>query len=334
MQVPAGGGTVTVSTEGTTDTIGILYGPDGIEITRDLNAGGNFNFRISRQLSAGMYCVEVQGGSLTTIGAYRLRVAGAVSNIASPLVAAVLPSSRSVQVGTTATAFATIINTGQATVAGCRPTPPADLSVTFTFQTTDPATNQLIGTPNAPIDILAGTAQSFVLALTPTAAFAPSEALLNFTCATTVPATSITGLTTLLLTAAGTPVPDIVALAATLSNNGVVGIAGATGTGVFAVATVNVGTSGPITALADTGGVNLPVTLTLCETSPTTGSCVGPMATSVATQITANATPTFGVFVQGTGTVAFDPAQNRIFVRFMDAQGVTRGSTSVAVRTQ
>ena len=52
------------------------------------------------------------------------------------------------------------------------------------------------------------------------------------------------------------------------------------------------------------------------------------------TQINANATPTFGVFVAGTATVPFDPANNRIFVRFKDAGLVTRGATSVAVRTQ
>ena len=50
--------------------------------------------------------------------------------------------------------------------------------------------------------------------------------------------------------------------------------------------------------------------------------------------INANATPTFGIFVQSNGTVPFDPAANRIFVRFKDGDNVTRGSTSVAVRTQ
>jgi hypothetical protein len=48
------------------------------------------------------------------------------------------------------------------------------------------------------------------------------------------------------------------------------------------------------------------------------------------TRKNANATPTLGILVQGNGTVPFDPAANRIFVRFKDDGGVTHGSTSVA----
>ena len=78
----------------------------------------------------------------------------------------------------------------------------------------------------------------------------------------------------------------------------------------------------------------LPMNLTLCQTNPTTGACLALPASSVTTTINANATPIFGIFVQGSGNVPFNPATNRIFVRFKDAGAVTRGSTSVAVRTQ
>ena len=64
------------------------------------------------------------------------------------------------------------------------------------------------------------------------------------------------------------------------------------------------------------------------------GACISAVGPSVATTIAANATPTFAIFVQGSGTVPFDPADNRIFVRFLDANNITRGSTSVAVQTQ
>jgi hypothetical protein len=249
------------------------------------------------------------------------------------LVAAVLPSSRSVQVGATATAFAAIINAGSDTAIICAPTLITSLPATFAYQTTDPATNQIIGSPNTPVNVGAGATQSFVVALTPTAPIAPTDVQFSFDCANSDPAPINVGLNTLLLSASATPVPDIVALAATLTNDGIVNIPGTNGTGAFAVATVNVGVSGSITALADTGGASLPVNISICQTNPGTGACLASPASTVPTTINANATPTFAVFVQGSGNVSFDPAANRIFVRFSSG-GVTRGSTSVAVRTQ
>jgi hypothetical protein len=256
----------------------------------------------------------------------------------SPLLAAVLPSSRSVQVGTPATAFATIINTGTSTATGCQIAPGTTLPADFAFQTTDPATNVVTGTVNTPVDIPANNgAQTFVFAFTPTAAIPATDVPLNFFCANAMAAPVVSGLNTLLLSASTAPVPDVVALSATLKNDGIVHIPGTTGTGVFAVATVNLGAGGTITVSADTGVVALPVAIALCQTNPSTGQCVNPTVPTtspVVTTINANETPTFGFFVTGTSTVAFAPATSRIFVRFKDAGAVTRGSTSVAVQTQ
>jgi hypothetical protein len=76
------------------------------------------------------------------------------------------------------------------------------------------------------------------------------------------------------------------------------------------------------------------VAINLCETNPATGQCISAIGPTVITTINADATPTFGIFVTGDGNVPFDPAANRIFVRFKDSGNITRGSTSVAVRTQ
>jgi hypothetical protein len=269
--------------------------------------------------------------------------ADALTAVQSPLlgpnpVAAVLPSSRSVQVGATAVVFGAIINAGFITAVGCGVAPTTSIPATFVFQTTDPATNQVTGTPNAPVNITGRAVQTYVLAFTPTAPFVPTDVRLSFNCGNSNPAPVNVGLNTVLLSASATPVPDVMAIGATLTGDGIVNIPGTTGTGVFAVATVNFGVGSSITVSADTGGIPLPISIQLCETNPATGQCVNPPVQStspVIANIGANATPTFGIFVVGTGrAVPFDPAANRIFVRFKDAGGVTRGSTSVAVRTQ
>jgi hypothetical protein len=78
----------------------------------------------------------------------------------------------------------------------------------------------------------------------------------------------------------------------------------------------------------------LPVNIFICQTDPQTSACFLSPESSVNTMIGSNETPTFGVFVAAAGDISFAPETNRIFVRFKDTDNVTRGSTSVAVRTQ
>ena len=203
----------------------------------------------------------------------------------------------------------------------------------FNDQTTDPNTNALTGTVNTPVDIPGGGTQTSVIAMTPTVAFAPADLGFNFGGENTARVEKLRGLNTLRLSASNTPVPDIVALGATIGNTGIVNIPGNTGTGVFGVATVNVGVAGLITVSAETGGVNLPVNVTLCETDPATAACISPIGATVTTQIAGGATPTFTAFVTAAGLVPFDPSLNRISIVFKDVLGIVRGATSVAART-
>jgi hypothetical protein len=253
---------------------------------------------------------------------------------ASSLAAAILPVSRSVRVNATATAFATIINGGNTLATGCGISRTTNIPASFEFQATDPRDNHAIGAPNAPVDIPGRSVQTFIISLTPSAPIQPTDVALNFDCSNTQPAPATVGLNTLLLSASTAPVPDIVALAATLANDGIVNVPGENGMGLFGVATSNVGARGTITATADTGGAALPVTLSICQTIPTNGTCLSPAGPSVTLDIEAAGTPTFVVFVAGHGNIPFDPASNRVFVRFTDGANVTRGATSTAVRTQ
>jgi virginiamycin B lyase len=324
----------------------ITSSPSGISCNATCNASFDPNTMVTLTASAasGSTFTGWSGGGCVGVGICQVTLAQAktinasfVGNTSSDitLVSALLPTSRSVQVGTAATFFGTMINASTDTAgANCTVAPTTNVPANFSFQTTDPATNATAGTPNTPVTIQPGAAQSFVLAFTPSAAFIPTDIAFSFTCTNANAAASNKGLNTLLLSASTTPVPDVIALVATASNDGIVNIPGTTGTGAFAVATANVGASGTITAAANAGAANLPVTITICQTNPTSGQCLNPPSPSAQTLVNAGTTPTFAVFIAGKGNVPFQPAANRIFVQFQDAGGSIRGSTSVAVRTQ
>jgi hypothetical protein len=197
-------------------------------------------------------------------------VQNSTTNIA--LLSSVLPISRSAQAGltppVTVTAFATIINTGPGTATTCSIMPATMVPATFVFQTTDPKTNALTGTANTPVDIPQGGSQSFVIAFTPTAAFPPDRRRAQLRLRQCQSGASGCRAEHDPAVGVDTPVPDVVALAAS-PVPGYVEIPGNTGTGVFSVATVNLGAGASITVTGDTGTANVPVSIMVCQTNST-----------------------------------------------------------------
>ena len=181
--------------------------------------------------------------------------------------------------------------------------------------------------------IAPGAAQSFVFGITPSAELSAAEVALQFQCASAPEAASVVGLNTLLFSASSAPVPDLIALVATTTNNGVMELGG--NTGFFAAATINVGSAATITVQADVGGANLPMTLSLCQTDPETSVCINPAVPStepVTVEIVDGGSPTFAVFATASGSIPLDPARSRVFLLFSDELGEVRGATSVAVQ--
>jgi len=257
-------------------------------------------------------------------------VAPAVSS-APALAAAVLPGSRAVETGTPATIFATLLNISTTALQGCSVALPvsAPPGLTLDYQTTDPSTNLPTGQKDMPVGLAAGAGQSFLLTFNSMASFDQPGLPLVFACDGVPAAASIAGLDTVDLLYSAAPVADIIALAAT-ATPGVVEVPTG-GAAAFAVATDNAGTADMLRVSADSGATALPVTLALCQTAPATGTCLAPPAASLSLDIAAGATPTFSVFVTATGSIPFDPANSRLFVRFEDSSGILHGSTSVAV---
>ncbi|MBV1879300.1 MAG: hypothetical protein KUG79_16785 [Pseudomonadales bacterium] len=288
--------------------------------------------------NSGLHFIKVSG-SLGAVGQYNIAVSEASAeavDAAVVLVSAVLPASRSVQVDALATAFVTVINGGSNMANQCSISPADALPIDFYYQQTNAATNAAVGDRNSAVDIAAGAAQSFIIGITPNQSFDSTVLGLRYICDNSAAASSVTGLNTLRISASSTVIPDVVALVATIQSDGIVHIPGDTGTGVFSVASVNVGASGLLSVTVDTGSVDLPLALSLCQTNPATGVCINPTAPTsgtVSVNIDAGDTPTFGVFVTGRDNISLDPAGKRIFLRFTDSSDVIRGSTSVAVQT-
>jgi len=324
---------VSTATNSVTATITVGLLPDGLALTAD-----GSQIYVANTDSGTVSVISTASKTVTQtipVGSFPHGRSAFIGPAATPLAASILPGGRSVQLGSPATVFATILNTAARAVEGCRvalpDTAPAGLSLSY--QTTNPATNAPTGSPDTPATIAGNDGyQTFVLSFNATAALSVTAQPLDFECAGYLPAPATIGVNTIDLTVSSTPVPDIVALAATATNDGTVHVP-VGGAGAFAVATVNLGASANLTVSADTGAASLPISLSLCQTNPATGQCLAPPTSTVAYTATANGTPTFSIFVNDNGPIAFAPGTARIFVRFKDAAGASHGSTSVAVES-
>lgn len=267
------------------------------------------------------------------------------------VVSSVLPITRTVQTGSTATAFASIINPGSTgtTATGCGLRLAGASGAQFSYQTTTSA-NALTGTPNTTADIASGGVQNFLFSVTSAADFDDNvntpggfssgnnerDLFIEAFCSNRRSAEYRLGLNSLTFRSTAAAPTDIVALASTLPANPGYVVVPTTGNfvGVFSVAISNVGVSGSVTVTADTGSQTLAVNeIEICQTDPGTGACTTTRENSQTLTVGANGTATFGIFVRGTGAaIANDPADNRVFVRFA-VGGQPVGATSVAVRT-
>ncbi len=299
---------------------GIVSGTS-ITLTAPSTAGGGI-------FSSWSGCNSASGTSCTVSMSSNKTVTVTYTIEGTQINAAILPYARAIPIGATATAFASVINSGNATATDCSIALPGAIPATFSYQTTN-AANALIGNPNTPVDIAPGATQGFVFGITPSQAMAATEIPLVFDCANTTPASSHPGLNTFILSAAATAPPDLLAVGATPSGDGVVRLPNRNGTGFFATAAVNIGSAGEMTVSADDGGRGLPLTLQVCETTPAGEWIV--CGNSLTRSVGADQTTYYSVFATGTGQpIAFDPANNRLFLRFA-ANGTTVGATNVAV---
>ena len=273
------------------------------------------------------------GGEYQLNATYLLPESGGPPSGVPLLVSSILPTSRSVEVGAGATAYATVLNAGLGAAESCTLTLGSEIPGILTSWQTNPATNAVIGPANPAVAIPVGGAATWAFQIVVEEELPPTDVELIFDCENSSPASVYPGINTLLLSASSTPTPDVVALALTATGDGVLAIDGPAGSGAFVTASINLGSSAVMDVTATASDANLPVDITICQSNPATAVCLAPPSSVASLTIGAGATPTFSIFATARGNIALDPANNRVYIEFRDAGGAIRGSTSVAVKT-
>ena len=298
--------------------------------------------------------LENTGLGITSSGVTkpRIRVDQALTALgggnATRIVAAVTPVARSTQFGTNpstgqpfyVTAFASVTNAGAANATGCTIAKPADgLPYTLIYAQRLPPNLTSLGPTNASFDLAPGDANAkhFLLVLTPSAAMSSNISIV-FDCTNTAPAPTYIGVNSFQLTATAAPTPDVIATVGTPNDGGIIAIA-PNGGRIVATAAMNIGQTATISARLSTtpiGGstINLPLTLGLCQTNPSTGVCLqSPTTLPINFTATKDAVNTFTAFINHSGAaIPWDPGTNRVYIQFFNGS-TPIGAASIAVYT-
>lgn len=249
---------------------------------------------------------------------------------AAPLRSAILPNNRSVTFGNWITAFATLVNPVSygRSVTDCRILPPADFSGEFHYQTTDPATNAVTGTPDTPVSLQPGGSQSFLLSFRSLRVESRSFDL-RFDCSneSTPPATFVNSFQ---VATTRTPQPDLIHIAVTPTGNGIMEVQ-RDRTRAFSVAVINAGGPGNV-------GITMQryhaTSMSFCETDPSNGACVSSRSNQLSVDFARGQIRTFTVFVAANrrGEIPFDPLNSRVGLHFLASGSGEAGTASVALR--
>lgn len=301
------------------------------EVASNDDADGYTTSAVTFTATAGTtYSIVVDGKTVDFFG--RVNLSWNKVGQGPNMLTAVLPTDRSVKVGEVATAFLTAINAGNETARNC------GIATTYpggafgiSYQTTD-ATNATTGSPNTPVDIPAGSAQSYVFAITPTVEMDGQQFGPRIVCENAPASHLYLDLNTFTLSANLVKPADMLTLVDTLTHDGVVELPGVDGTGFAVMATSAIGESAELT-LSATPSDGLPVEATVCETDPVTGVCAALPSASLHFLSLPGETRTFAIFIKGAGNIPFDPGNSRVLINFRDNGGVSRGGASVAVKT-
>ena len=265
---------------------------------------------------------------------------------ADDLVSAVLPHSRSGQVGMPVTVFASVVNATPDAQRACTVVPATVVDADFSATPLGPDLKPA-GMAGEAVDLGPGEAAHFVLRLVANEAVDPAELEFVMACEGTEPAASISGINTLWFSAASEPVPDVVAIAVSGDGSGVASLQSARDSsvcadlapfarsrcsaGAFSAAAMNLGAGADVLVSAAFRTPAPWVDVTVCRTDPGTGACLhGVPEPAFLTRLTTGEAATFSVFVRSNRGLGFDPAAHRVDLEF-SAEGVMRGATSIAV---